>query len=359
MAKSETRLAGVVENKSRGFTTLKVDDASRIKEGDWVRLLQSDPKTAPGRGSLASKLYGGFVVKTACGNNCIKNMRGEEDLVRWAVRVTKVDGVFVTLDRDLPIEVRPEWNAELHSIPEIAYPRDCGVSDLKIAFPVTKMKPHLQEAGYNAIAVESAFNAFIANVKVANADNAFIVRFSYHVTIDNVEVYATGGRGNKDGMFGHIGVGLYNAADVEVTRFNILSPMYHDTTVRGTMLCVFHNGKGTDLNIDSHRGAPYATLYSNLNLGKASRPFTSGGDGNNGFPAAAYTTFWNLKAAGNRAVSIPNRTQFGSCTYGALLTFMGRFHGTTCKSYYVGQDPKPQPSDIFSSQRKARLGKAR
>ena len=356
--RSETRPASVVINASRGLTTLKVDDASRIKVGDWVRLLESDPKRGPFQGTLASKLYGGFVANSSCGNKCIRGIFGQQDLVRWAVRVKNVDGVLVTLDSELPIEVRPEWNPELHSIPEITFPHDCGVSDLKIAFPVTKVKPHLEDDGYNAIAVESAFNSFVRAVKVINADNAVLVRCAYHVTIDNVEIYATGDRGSRDGVVGHIGIGLYNAVNVEVTRFNILSPMYHDITVRGTMLCVFHNGKGTNLNIDSHRTAPYATLYSDLNLGKASRPFTSGGGGNNGFPAAAYTTFWNLKSDRNKAIYIAKRTSFGPCTYGALMAFVGNFHGTPCESYYMRKDVSPQPPDLFTSQQKARLGKA-
>ena len=51
-------------------------------------------------------------------------------------------------------------------------------------------------------------------------------------------------------------------------------------------------------------------------------------------------------------------TQFGPCTYGALMAFVGNFHGTPCESYYMRKDLSPQPPDLFTSQQNARLGKA-
>lgn len=315
----------------------------------------SDPYSGDRSGSLASTLYGGYVIKSPCGNKCIKGLKGQRDLVRWAVRVSSVNGNWITLQRNLPIDVRPEWKAQFHAMPANLVPRNSGIQDLRVEFKLAKMAPHLKEAGYNGIAVEWALNCWVRNVKVVNADDAVIVRYSHHVTVDGVQIYTNGDRSRDHTVFGHIGIGLYNAADVQVTNFDIKSKMIHDTTVRGTMLCVFHNGHGTDLNLDSHRFAPFGTLYSNINVGLGSRVFTSGGEGSNGLPAAAYTTFWNLRKSGGGTIVAPSRTAFGSCTYGTMLLFKGWFVGDDCDYYWMERIKAPRPSDLYSSEAAERI----
>jgi hypothetical protein len=51
-----------------------------------------------------------------------------------------------------------------------------------------------------------------------------------------------------------------------------------------------------DINMDHHRAAPYAVLWSNINTGFGSRTFESSGDGGgNGNHSASFSTFWNVK----------------------------------------------------------------
>ena len=194
---------------------------------------------------------------------------------------------------------------------------------------------------------------------IINSDNAVVTRYSHHVTIDGIDIYANGNRTiSSYNTQGHIGIGLYESSDVEVTNFNLRSKYDHDTTVRGTILCVFHNGRGIDLNLDSHRGAPFGTLYSSIDLGKATRVFSSGGAGNNGFPAGAYTTYWNLMTGSEsgKPIQIPSKTAFGECTYGTKLAFQGKFVGKGCKTYYMSKKKQtPNPSDLYSSQVYKRL----
>jgi hypothetical protein len=48
--------------------------------------------------------------------------------------------------------------------------------------------------------------------------------------------------------------------------------------------------------MDHHRAAPYAILWSNINLGIGSRTFESSGDGaGNGNHSASFSTFWNVR----------------------------------------------------------------
>jgi hypothetical protein len=358
-SRNTTLLGKVMYGKSRGWTALNVDTPEKFKEGMWVRLYMSDPLYLPTKESLASSLYNNEVESSACGEKCLKGLRGMKDLIRWAVKVKAIDGNKIILERPLPMDVNPRWEAELHSLPEEQMPHDCGIENIGIEFALQRMKPHLKEAGFNGIAIEHSLNCWVKNVDVINSDNAIVVRYSHHISIDGIDIYADGDR-TVDPKFktqGHIGIGLYEASDVEVENFNLRSKMLHDTTVRGTILCVFHNGRGIDLNLDSHRGAPFGTLYSSIDLGAATRVFTSGGAGGNGFPAAAYTTYWNLRAGteGGKLIQIPSKTALGECTYGTKLAFQGKFVGKGCKSYYMSKKETPEPADLFASQVYKRL----
>ena len=64
------------------------------------------------------------------------------------------------------------------------------------------------------------------------------------------------------------------------------------------MTTVWSSGKGVDLNMDHHGRAPYGTLWTNIDVGAARRPFDSGGSGNRMPHTGAYTTVWNVYGAG-------------------------------------------------------------
>jgi hypothetical protein len=82
------------------------------------------------------------------------------------------------------------------------------------------------------------------------------------------------------------------------TRFDFRMPFVHDISVSNCAGVVVSNGKGKDLCFDHHKRAPYEILFSNIDLGKGSRPWKSGGGDKLGKNAGARVTFWNLRAAG-------------------------------------------------------------
>lgn len=86
--------------------------------------------------------------------------------------------------------------------------------------------------------------------------------------------------------------------------------------------CVVSNGKGLNVNGDMHRGAVNHCLWTNLDLGKGSRPFDSGGAKTRGSHAARGNVWWGLSAsrrASTAAWALPQ------CDYGPLLTWVGNF----------------------------------
>lgn len=295
----KTLLANITGSTKRGYKTLQLDTTSKITPNSWVRLFISDDKSDPLSKSPASELYGGYAQRSSCGSQCLSSLRGLKssglntkgrDLIRWMSRVEYVDGGSnkIVLERPLPLSIRDSWGATLHAISDNTI-RHSGIESLSIQFKHTEKRPHRNEAGFNGIVLSDVVDAWVKDVSIVNADNGVLVHRSHFATIDGVTVRVAKSRKGSDVRDGHIGIGLSFSADVEVVNFNIKAVHWHDISVRGTMLCVFHSGKGTDLSIDSHRAGAYATLYSKIDLGKGTQPYITGGMTTRGLPAGETT----------------------------------------------------------------------
>lgn len=340
----DTLRGTVVASAEMGDRALTLSSTAGIEAGQWVRLLLSDAD-----GALVNAMYGSIIDRVGCDEGCIDRLTGETDMVRWAVRVVAVDGNTIILQRALPLPVGP--GAEIHAVPDSMI-REAGIRDLRIEFPWTPAPPHLKEKGHNAIYVHGAINAFVLNVETINVDVGVMVAYSNYVSVDKVRVGVTKPRGQSLPFDGHIALGSYEAADVEFGNFDIDGEWTHDVTVRGTLMVVAHNGRGNNLNLDSHRSAPYATLYSNLHMGRATRPYGTGGYMSRGFPAGRYTTYYNLKTAAGSVLSVPAGTMAGPCTWGSGINALGYWTDTTCPGYHVEsfQYGSLQPADLYGSQ---------
>jgi hypothetical protein len=103
------------------------------------------------------------------------------------------------------------------------------------------------------------------------------------------------------GVQGHHGIYLGSKGDHLFTRFDLRMMFIHDISVSQCAGVVVSNGTGKDLCFDHHKRAPYEILFSNIDLGKGSRPWKSGGGASLGKNAGARVTFWNLRAVGSLA----------------------------------------------------------
>ncbi|PSC72641.1 ubiquinone biosynthesis [Micractinium conductrix] len=111
-----------------------------------------------------------------------------------------------------------------------------------------------------------------------------------------------------------------------VTRFNSARRYRHDlTVVAGTLLSVYSQGRGQDVNMDHHRyrAGPMANLFSNIDMGAAARPFESGGRSDRAAHTGRGASFWNLYGAA--PVALP------TCDVGSYLNVvLPRWRGGTC-----------------------------
>jgi len=108
----------VLTETKAGYRSLQLDDASSIIAGEYIQLFMSDPRSGPANKSLVGYLYESKDPKSRCGDECLKELRGWKDLVRFMSRVVEVRGNTIVLERELPVDVRPEWQPVVFTLNE-------------------------------------------------------------------------------------------------------------------------------------------------------------------------------------------------------------------------------------------------
>ena len=333
----------VISTAQPGDRTLYLDDTSGIIAGDWIRLYMSDPKYGPTSTSLVGYLYSNPDLNAQCGSSCLKSLRGWRDVVRFMSRVIEVDGNRVVLERELPVAVQPNWSPEVYTLSRDTV-QNSGIEDLTIQFGWKRSKKHLREDGNNAIVLEEAAFCWVKDVGVVDADLNVVVRYSNFITVSGVEASVTKDRSNpvSRGKQGHIAIGIHDSCDVDVSDFDIQDRWWHDLSVRASMLSVFRQGRGMDLNMDLHRSAPYMMLYDDIDLGKGTRPFSTGGRPATGQPTAGYSTFWNIRTSDGKPIIVPG------CRYGPNLNFVGNFKSArNCTGRMVQSTSTVRPRTLY------------
>jgi Pectate lyase superfamily protein len=306
-----TRFASVVAPAKRGDKTLRLSKRISVAEGEWIRLVESDPvKGDASTGSLIHHLYGDLMP---AGEGLI----GTPHVVRFLSRVKSMSAKGIELERPLPYDVRAEWTPEIHRfVPTV---REFGVEHLSIHFPWTPYLGHFREKGYNGLFLQDVAQCWIDDVEIQNSDFAVDMNSTNFCTVANVKLTTSATRAVSSearGFNGHHGIDVSHGTENLVSHFDVQTKFVHDISVEWYALhSVFANGRGVDLNMDHHREANYASLFSNLDCGAGSRPFDSGGSGNWGAHSGAYSTFWNIRAVGRLKLPPPD--------FGPLLNFIG------------------------------------
>jgi Pectate lyase superfamily protein len=308
---ASTRLASVVAPAKRGDKTLRLSQKISVAEGEWIRLVESDPKKgSAAAGSLIHHLYGDLMPP---GDGLI----GTPHVVRFLSRVKSTSANEIELERPLPYEVRAEWTPEIHRfVPTV---QEFGVEHLSIHFPWTPYPGHFKEKGYNGLFFQDVARCWIDDVEIQNSDFGIDLNSTNFCTVRNVTLTTSATRAVESEareFNGHHGIDVSHGTENLVTHFDVKRKFVHDISVEWYALhTVFADGRGVDLNMDHHREANYASLFSNLDCGAGTRPFNSGGSGNRGAHSGAYTTFWNIRAASSLQLPPPG--------FGPLLNFIG------------------------------------
>jgi hypothetical protein len=343
---SQAPLARVTSPAPKGANMLEIDDVSKLKVGEWVRLVLDSP---PGDGSLSAELsgVGGSAQNWPNGPSLQKGMLGT---VRYNTYIAAVEEKATTGDKGKSSSSRPgrvtlgrplppylsiaslAWNPTLYPSWSSWHRGPAGVEGLTIEFPAGRDYAGRGDAasGCNAVGIAGTQHAYVKGVAVTDADVGVAVLDSAFVSIEDVKVGATKPRANVRGALaspaaaassssqhkasllldGAAAVRVVNSQDVLVKNLQVDSRYEADVAVQGpaTIGAALASVSGEDLSVVL-AGAT-GTLLTDVDFGLGTRPW--GAVGQVAFPGpGAGTVVWNGRAsegnggAGGASSSVP------------------------------------------------------
>jgi hypothetical protein len=276
-------LTPIISGSIRGTHDFVVEDASMLKAGQTIEVFMTDTPA----NTLAEHLYLGDAGD-------ISQLKGSTH-ASLVSKITAIKGNRISLERWLRFDIRPEWKPVVRAFAPTVH--DSGVEDLTIAFQETPYLGHFTEVGFNPLAFVNVANCWGRRLKFINPDSGPMVGGVFNTVADTV--FESSRPPDKDGQQGHHGIYMGGLGDHLFTGFDIRMKFVHDVSVSHCAGVVVSNGQGEDLSMDFHKRAPYEILYTNVDVGKGTRPWKSGGGAGLGKHAGAYVTFWNLRAVGS------------------------------------------------------------
>ncbi|MFF4311719.1 glycosyl hydrolase family 28-related protein [Streptomyces sp. 900105755] len=215
----------------------------------------------------------------------------------WPVRVTAVRGRRVTLERPLPLDLRPEWNPQFTT--HVRELTGSGVEGLTLDVMETPQSPHLLDKGYNGVVLQCAYDCWVDDVTVRNVDNGFGLVAASACTLRRTRV---GGRGEHHPYFCREGSHDNLIEDFTIEERTVPAPsdtQLHGINVEGlSSHNVWSRGEMQMGTFDSHRGLPFANVRTDITVDNNGR---HGGDANAGPLFGARFTHWNVRVTNGRA----------------------------------------------------------
>jgi len=179
--------------------------------------------------------------------------------------------------------------------------QNIGIEHLTMQLPDTDWLEHFGTEGQGGIDMLSD-NSWVQHVRLINADNGIEVdKHTFNNTISNVIISGTrvprrsGPAEHRYDAYGHHGITL-KGRDHLLTDFTLEVSYVHDVTMNNCHGCVVTRGSAPQMNMDHHRQGIYASVWTDLNLGSPHRMWASTGNPSEGFNAAAFNTFWQLRS---------------------------------------------------------------
>ncbi|GGX19227.1 glycosyl hydrolase family 28-related protein [Streptomyces chartreusis] len=215
----------------------------------------------------------------------------------WPVRITAVKGRKVTLERPLPLDVRPEWDPQLTTHADEL--TGSGVEGLTLEAMETPQQPHLLDKGYNGVTFQCAYDCWADDVTVRHVDNGFGLVAASACTLRRTRV---AGRGSHHPYFCREGSHDNLIEDFTIEARTTPAPsgtQLHGINVEGlSSYNVWSRGDMRMGTFDSHRGLPFANVRTDITVDNNGR---HGGDASAGPLFGARFTHWNVRVTNARA----------------------------------------------------------
>ncbi len=276
---TQGKAAMIVRPARQGDRTIQVDNPTHLRAGERVVILQTNDAD----NSLIRYLYDGDPGDIGKLNTNLN--------VAMQAKVESVVGSIVTLNRPLRWDVRAQWNPYIrHSRTDV---HEVGIEHLAIEFEPIPYPGHHKERGLNAINIGMASDCWVRDIVIRNCDSGIFVSGNNNTLTD---IRITSEREPYLRTYtGHHGFTL--GVDNLLQDFEIDTILYHEVTMtRRSAGNVIKNGSAIDMALDHHKSVNHANLFTNLDVGKGTRIWKSGGADAYGKHTGAWSTFWNIRA---------------------------------------------------------------
>ncbi|OEJ52237.1 glycosyl hydrolase family 28-related protein [Streptomyces agglomeratus] len=276
----------------RGDRTVTVHDAAHLRTGQLVLLRLADDPAHTLLAHIAGDSAGARAYPWADKTKLTSYVPYE-----WPVRITRVTGREVTLERPLPLDLRPAWDPRLTT--PVTPLTGSGVEGLTLEAVETPQAPHLLDKGYNGVTFQCAYDCWAEDVTVRHADNGFGLVAASACTLRRTRVEGRGSHhpyfcreGSHDNLVEDFTVAARTApapAGTQLHGINVEGLSSHNVWSRGVMRM------GT---FDTHRGMPFANVRTQITVNNNGR---HGGDASAGPLYGARFTHWNVTVTNARA----------------------------------------------------------
>ncbi|TRX71889.1 DUF4955 domain-containing protein [Carboxylicivirga sp. M1479] len=341
---AEKVLAEVTQSAHRGSFELKVNDASKIKAGDWVvvRVKNNAPD---------------LIEHEMCGCHVDKawtSLLNKGVYVNEYHQVKSVKGKKLVLKEPLMrhVNAKHEWN-----ILSYAHYEEVGVEDLAFIGnwqdDFVHHKDYIHDGGYSLLKFSRLANSWIRNCRFDDVNRVVSVSLSSNVSVLNCLVTGTPG---------HNSVSSSSSTRVLVGILDDQSSQWHAPGVSGASIgSVFWRVKyNEDTSFETHASQPRASLFDCVEGGFF---LGRGGGARHNLPNhLEHLILWNYKELGEPETDFEfwsSKTWFWKIIPPIVVGFHGA--GTTFKEDQIkvleSLGTPVNPESLYEAQLELRLGK--
>lgn len=231
--------------------TLTVDDVSRLKVGDVLRVewFATEGKDS----AILKSLYGD--TDLPIGSHHWTSP--DRAVVAQSTRITAIKGRRVTLGDPLLHDVRTDQPVVLS---EWKHLTNVGIQNLRLQFPESPSFGHHLEQGYNGIYMTGVFDGWIRNLTIDRSDSGILTDNAANLTI--ADIVTSGDRR------AHYSVHVGAAHNVLVKDLTVENPVIHPLSVntRSTRAVFLRAQVKRDAVIDQHSGSNHQNLFDQITM---------------------------------------------------------------------------------------------
>ncbi|UNE47221.1 right-handed parallel beta-helix repeat-containing protein [Aquisalinus flavus] len=274
---------------TRGERTIRMENNDSLSAGDVVQVQWFN--RAGEDGPLIDEIYNDPDIEVGSHHWTYH----DRALARQMTRIEAIDGDMVTIADPLLHDISADLPAYASQWDHLS---NIGIEGLRLEFPPALVFGHHVEQGYNGIYLTSAFNSWISDVEIANADSGILTYDSASVTIRDIETTGT--------RMAHYSVHIGNCHNMLVEGLTVRNPVLHDLSfnTQSTKSVYLDTEVFDEPVLDQHAGANHQNLFDNVTLhitpvekdGKLTFPVWDGSGAGYWQPGhGAFNTTWNLK----------------------------------------------------------------